>query len=472
MRRCATARIVAVLVTAVAGALAPAAAAQAADHQLFVSGFGIGRLTTYAVDGAAGGLVRERSYRGAGNTQEAAVVSPDGRFVAMTNRATQGSISIWSRDGGRLEEVDGSPFSTAGYNPVGLAFTPDGRHLYASNYDSRNVAAFDVADDGTLSLLRDGALTRTAGVNPIGVAVTPDGRRLYVTHVGTGTVAGFAIGDDGALTTLPGSPYPAGGVSPTGIGVTPDGRYLYTEDTVTATVTGHRIGSDGRLTRITQPPVRTGGRLPLYLELSRDGRALYVSNLVGRGGRGSIGAFAIGDDGRLSPLPGSPTGTHGLLAQPIAIAPDLGNLYVAHRGSGTIAQLRMGADGALSYAGRRRLDGFASPGYQAVAISPDRSPIAAFTTRSSGTTVQFDAGGSADPDGGTVVRYDWDFGDGTGLADAGPTPSHEYRVPGTYTVRLTVTDDEGCSTDPGFTGRTAACAAASAATSAREVPAT
>ena len=59
-----------------------------------------------------------------------------------------------------------------------------------------------------------------------------------------------------------------------------------------------------------------------------------------------------------------------------------------------------------------------------------------------GVPVTFNGNGSSDPDG-TIVQYDWDFGDGTSAPNAGPTPSHTYATAGTFTVSLTVTDDGG-----------------------------
>ncbi|UCH74879.1 MAG: PKD domain-containing protein [Rhodospirillales bacterium] len=61
-----------------------------------------------------------------------------------------------------------------------------------------------------------------------------------------------------------------------------------------------------------------------------------------------------------------------------------------------------------------------------------------------GVPVAFDGSGSTDPDG-TIVSYDWDYGDGTVVLDAGPTPSHAYAAPGLYGVVLTVTDDLGAT---------------------------
>ncbi len=43
---------------------------------------------------------------------------------------------------------------------------------------------------------------------------------------------------------------------------------------------------------------------------------------------------------------------------------------------------------------------------------------------------------------GTIINYNWDFGDGNISTDA--TPSHTYSEPGFYTVTLTVIDNENC----------------------------
>mgnify|MGYP001054287063 CR=1 FL=1 len=54
--------------------------------------------------------------------------------------------------------------------------------------------------------------------------------------------------------------------------------------------------------------------------------------------------------------------------------------------------------------------------------------------------VTFDASGSTDPDG-TIVRYSWDFGDGS--SGLGQVVSHVYRKSGAFRVGLTVTDNLG-----------------------------
>ena len=53
--------------------------------------------------------------------------------------------------------------------------------------------------------------------------------------------------------------------------------------------------------------------------------------------------------------------------------------------------------------------------------------------------IQMD-GSSSTPGQGQIVSYRWDFGDGTSMAQ-GASVSHTYTVPGTYTVRLYVTNN-------------------------------
>ncbi|HEY0450359.1 PKD domain-containing protein [Actinophytocola sp.] len=70
-------------------------------------------------------------------------------------------------------------------------------------------------------------------------------------------------------------------------------------------------------------------------------------------------------------------------------------------------------------------------------------PTAAFTSSTAGRTLSVAGTGSADSDG-TVASYSWNWGDGT-PAGSGATATHPYAADGTYTVTLTVTDDQGAT---------------------------
>lgn len=70
------------------------------------------------------------------------------------------------------------------------------------------------------------------------------------------------------------------------------------------------------------------------------------------------------------------------------------------------------------------------------------APKAAFTQTTSGLQLTADGGTSTDSDG-TIAGYSWSFGDGS--TDTGKTTSHLYVAGGTYTLKLTVTDDDGAT---------------------------
>ena len=71
---------------------------------------------------------------------------------------------------------------------------------------------------------------------------------------------------------------------------------------------------------------------------------------------------------------------------------------------------------------------------------PNVPPTAAFTSNCDHLGCAFDGSGSSDSDG-SITSYAWDFGDGA--TGTGASPQHTYDAAGTYTVKLTVTDDRG-----------------------------
>lgn len=78
----------------------------------------------------------------------------------------------------------------------------------------------------------------------------------------------------------------------------------------------------------------------------------------------------------------------------------------------------------------------------------NRPPVAvASATPASGyapLAVQFSSAGSYDEDG-TLVAYEWTFGDASGATSSEPNPSHTYAQSGNYTATLTVWDNQNVS---------------------------
>ena len=85
-------------------------------------------------------------------------------------------------------------------------------------------------------------------------------------------------------------------------------------------------------------------------------------------------------------------------------------------------------------------------GEAASTIHVSQHPIASFTFTPTDPLVHeivtFDASAST-PDGGTIISYTWNFGDGNTTTVSDPIITHAYSTYGTYTVTLNVTDSEG-----------------------------
>jgi PKD repeat protein len=111
-----------------------------------------------------------------------------------------------------------------------------------------------------------------------------------------------------------------------------------------------------------------------------------------------------------------------------------GSLYVGRATDGK----NIGVDvGALTTA-----RGTGGSGGSTTNATPSANPGGPYSGRP-GVAISFNGSGSRDPDG-TIASYRWDWGDGT-TAGSGATPSHTYASSGTFTVRLTVTDNAGAT---------------------------
>jgi YVTN family beta-propeller protein len=248
---------------------------------------------------------------------------------------------------------------------------------------------------------------------------------------------------DTASRQVTGAPIAVGG-KPVNAVVSPDGKTLYVDnektdsvsviDTATRQVTG-------------EIPV---GDEPWGMGLSPDGTRLYVTNY------GDENVSVI--DTATRQVTGAPIPV-GDQPYELAVTPDGKSVYVANYGeedSVTVINTQT-----------RQASNIPVPGgpWQ-VAIVPDQSPTALFTaaaTKSKPLNYFFSGASSSDPDG-AIAGFNWNFGDGTTLPSGGPVPTHSYAKAGTYPVGLTVTDNEGCSVNMVFTGRTAYCSGSAAAT--------
>jgi len=116
-----------------------------------------------------------------------------------------------------------------------------------------------------------------------------------------------------------------------------------------------------------------------------------------------------------------------------------GNIKVNGNNVGTYSDFTVNGNGTLD---------INSTDFNGGGSSGNAAPTASFTSNCPDLSCSFNGGSSSDSDG-TIVSYQWSFGDGSG--GNGSTASHSYSDSNTYTVRLTVTDDAGAT---GFTTKT------------------
>jgi serine protease len=86
----------------------------------------------------------------------------------------------------------------------------------------------------------------------------------------------------------------------------------------------------------------------------------------------------------------------------------------------------------------------------------NKPPVAQFTSNCQGLSCSFSGAASSDPDG-SIASYAWAFGDGK--SGSGVSASNAYGTAGSYTVTLTVTDNQGAK---GSTTQAVAVSAAAA----------
>lgn len=303
---------------------------------------------------------------------------------------------------------------------ISFAQRPVGASAYATVH-ARRVGAVDyrarviVAPSGgvTVQLLQTTTTLTNVGttlnvaagdalhVRVEAVGTAPTALRVKVWKVGTAEPAAWTATASDATAAL----QAAGSV---GLGV-----YLGGGATNVPFETGFDnfwTGSSAGTAPANQPPVAAVTATPSGLSVAVDGSASSDAD-------GTVSAYAwdFGDGGSSTGATASHTyATAGTYTVTLTVTDD------------------KGATGSAS----------TSVTVTAPAGPPNQAPTAAFTATPSGLSIAVDGSASTDADG-TVSAYAWDFGDGT--SGTGVTATHAYAASGTYTVKLTVTDDKGAT---------------------------
>jgi 6-phosphogluconolactonase len=191
------------------------------------------------------------------NNSEAASLafSPDGQFLAVTERATN-SIDVFRvHADGTLAPIVVNSDSEPG--TFSLSFAPNGAVLVsetgpAGGSNASAISSYAILANGTLSGISLGV--PTLGNANCWNAVTPNGRWVYVSNAASSTISGFSIGVTGALTPIGATvvaenPAGAGNLD---ITVSADGKFLYSLNSGNGTIGIFAIQPDGMLLNVDE----------------------------------------------------------------------------------------------------------------------------------------------------------------------------------------------------------------------------
>jgi PKD repeat protein len=406
-------------------------------------------LSQYAV--AADGSLTEQSPSALGFGAQDMAITPDGRFgyVTRSQGTDAGAIAQFVRGAGGRMEPNGVLTTTS--DPRGILVNPQGTRVYYV-LGPGELQSRPIATDGGLGAPETVDLGLTA---PRFVAMTPSGTSLYVSDASArlgprvlqfdvDPATGAVTAKTPAAVAWPSSP---GATAPTDAGrmtMTPDGRNLYaTAATAGSGIAHFAIDVGGALSSGSINGVFGDFNGDGVVPVAASGAFAWAPTISGTPGR--IDQYTVGPSSTLVPLsPAAATYVVEASTRDAAASPDGRSLYLGQ--DGNVGEWTIAAAGTLS---PRANHASAVGGVQnaGVVLAPSQAPVASFVAspQPAGRPSTFDAGASTDPDG-TVVRYDWDFGDGVSLPAGGPAPSHVYAAAGTRTVTLTVTDADGTST--------------------------
>jgi len=405
-----------------------------------------------AVLAVAVALIAAMAAATASAAQLAVVGERDSNQVSFFNAATN--------------KVVGVPIES-GEGPASVAITPDGKYAYVTDVFGKSVTVIETG------LRRKVTTIEEIGSQPFGIAITPDGKYVYVTDSGSDEVAVISTATKKLVKAIP------VGAKPTGVAIAPSGKFAY----VTNSVDDDVEAINTETMTVTGLPIEVGDE-PMGIEFTPGGTA-YVVDRLGK----EVSAINTATR-KVTPIP---LGAKSEKPRGITISPDGTKAFVVDPEAklvSVISTVTNKVTGEVEVEGKPQEVAFAANGKTVyvtenepqqvqtinvesskvagspipltgvfptgIALTPDQSPVAAFTPPSAtvGIPAPFDGSASTDADG-TIASYTWTFEDGRDAT--GISAVHTFLTAGTFNAKLTVVDDEGCGGAQVFTGRTAYC---------------
>jgi len=263
------------------------------------------------LDEATGQLSAPELVAGAKNPSFLAL-SPDGQALYAALESDGSAVGAWAIGAdGKLSALNQQPSGGEGACHVWVDAT--GKNVLAANYGSGSIACWRVREDGSLG--ERSAFVQFTGSGPDAnrqqgphahsIYTNAANNLVYACDLGTDQVHIF--GFDAARGTLspndpPASKVPAGG-GPRHLALG-RGGFAYANNEMGLSVTAFKIDAvTGALTELQTVPTvpqdaPRAGVSTAEIFVHPTGKWLYVSNR----GRDTIAVFAIGEDGKLSPV--------------------------------------------------------------------------------------------------------------------------------------------------------------------------
>jgi 6-phosphogluconolactonase (cycloisomerase 2 family) len=220
--------------------------------------------------------------------------------------------------------------------------------LFVTNSGSASVSAFAVSSAGGLTPMAGAP----AGAGAEFMAFDSAHKVLYVSNGNANTVSAFAVNTStGALTAVSGSPF-AAGARPLGVAVDAVGRFLFVANQAESSISVFAIGANGALSPVPGSPFVASNAFGLAVNPS--GTELFAANFPDSqtSDLNSVSAFQVGANGELSAIAGSPFATANApgFASSLAVAADTTGkfLFVGDHMAQTVVPFTISATGGLN----------------------------------------------------------------------------------------------------------------------------
>jgi 6-phosphogluconolactonase len=204
---------------------------------LMTTNYGSGNAALYPIhaEGSLGEITGFVQHEGKGpNTERqegphahSSIFTPDNRFAIIADLGID-QLVIYEFDemAGKLLQ-HATVKSQPGAGPRHLVFHPNGKWFYAANELASTVTFYEY-DDANGTLLEKQTLPTIPPDSPENIVadihISSDGKRLYVSNRGHNSIAAFDIGDDGSLSLV--SIPSCGGNWPRNFAISPNGRFM------------------------------------------------------------------------------------------------------------------------------------------------------------------------------------------------------------------------------------------------------